>query len=193
MTASALVTETDPAGRLRRTLSQLADLLDSEGIVYMIVGALAVAMWGRPRATADIDVTVRGDADRLEALGARAEREGFVIDRAWSEWQPLLRDRHLRLTAPGAIIDLMRPRDAHEEAALERRRHLLVEGHRLPFVASDDLILMKLKAGRPRDFEDAASVLVAQGESLDEAYLSDWARRLGVDEELAYLLRATNG
>ena len=41
------------------------------------------------------------------------------------------------------------------------------------------MILMKLKAGRPRDFEDAVGVLVVQREMLDEAYMVDWARRLG--------------
>jgi hypothetical protein len=178
---------------LRQTLFRLADLLEAEGIVYMIVGALAVAMWGRPRATADIDVTLHGDAERLEALATRAERAGFRLDREWLQWQPLLRDRHRRLTAPGGIVDLMRPRDDQEEAALGRRRHLLVEGRPLPFVAPDDLILMKLKAGRPRDFEDAASVLAAQRELIDEGYMSDWARRLGVDEELTYLLGETSG
>jgi hypothetical protein len=183
------VSETDPPGALRETLFRLADLFDAEGVVYMIVGALAVAMWGRPRATADIDITLRGDAERLESLTARAERAGFMLDREWLEWQPLLRDRHRRLTAPGSIVDLMRPRDAHEEGALGRSRHLLVEGRRLPFVAPDDLILMKVKAGRPRDFEDATSVLVAQRGTIDLVYVSDWARQLGVDEELNYLLR----
>jgi hypothetical protein len=183
------VAETDSAGGPARALFRIADLLDAEGDAYMVVGALAVAMWGRPRATVDIDVTLRGDAERLEAVAARAESRGFALDRDWMAWNPLLRGRHLRLTGAGAIIDLMRPRDAHEEAALERRRHLLIEGRRLPFVAPDDLILMKVKAGRPRDFEDATSILVAQRAAMDEGYLSDWARRLGVEDELSYLLR----
>ncbi|MGH7353879.1 MAG: hypothetical protein ACRELS_04780 [Candidatus Rokuibacteriota bacterium] len=181
--------ETDPAGALHRALFGIAHLLDAEGVAYMIVGALAVAMWGEPRATADIDVTLRGDAERLDALAARAVAEGFALDREWLEWQPLLRDRQRRLIGAGAIVDLMRPRDAHEEGALERRRYVLVEGRQLPFAAPDDLILMKMKAGRPRDFEDASSVLAAQRATIDELYLADWARRLGVEDELSYLLR----
>lgn len=181
------------AGELHRTLFRLADLLDAEDVVYMIVGALAVGMWGRPRATLDVDVTLRGDADRLETVTARAAREGFTADAAWLEWQPLLRERQRRLIAPGAVIDLMRPRDAHDETALDRRRVLSVEDRGLPFVAPDDLILMKLKAGRPRDFEDAVSVLAAQRGALDQGYMNDWARRLGVGEELGYLLREAGG
>lgn len=86
-------------------------------------------------------------------------------------------------------VDVMRPRDSHEERAIQRRRPLAIEGHRLWFAAPDDLILMKLKAGRPRDFEDAVGVLVAQREALDEGYMADWARRLTIADELAYVLR----
>ncbi len=186
----ARVGEADAGVPIRAALFRLADLLEAEGIVYMIVGALAVAVWGRPRATADIDVTLQADAERLEALAGRAERAGFVVDHEWLGWQPLLRDRQRRLTAPGAIVDLMRPRDAHEEAALGRRRAVAFDGRRLPFAAPDDLVLMKLKAGRPRDFEDVVSVLAAQGGVLDTAYLWDWAGRLGVGAELDYVLRA---
>ncbi|MGH7278580.1 MAG: hypothetical protein ACREJG_07815 [Candidatus Rokuibacteriota bacterium] len=181
--------DSDPTADLRQALFRLADLLETEGVPYMVVGALAVAMWGRPRATADVDITFLGSADQLEALAGRAEREGFVLDRQWLEWEPLLRDQHRRLTTSAAIIDLMRSRDVHEEAALGRRRFLPVEGRRLPFVGAEDLILMKMKAGRPRDFDDAVSVLAMQRDTLDERYMIDWARRLGVSDELSYLLR----
>lgn len=96
----------------------------------------------------------------------------------------------MRLAAAGVSVDvMMRPRDRHEEMALQRHRTLTIDKHRLRFVSPDDLILMKLKAGRPRDFEDTVGILAAQREGLDEAYLADWARRLGIADELAYVLR----
>jgi hypothetical protein len=78
----------------------------------------------------------------------------------------------------------MRPRDVRQAVPLE--------GRPLWFAAPEDLILMKLKAGRPRDFEDALGVLVAQRAMLDEAYMTDWARRLGIADELAYVLRESD-
>ena len=60
-------------------------------------------------------------------------------------------------------------------------------------MAPNDLIIMKMKAGRPRDFEDALSVLIAQRETIDEGYMVDWARRLGIADELSYLLREAGG
>ena len=55
-------------------------------------------------------------------------------------------------------------------------------------MSPEDLIVMKLKAGRPHDFEDAVSVLGAQKGRLDEKYMADWARRIGVSDELTYIL-----
>lgn len=51
------------------------------------------------------------------------------------------------------------------------------------------MIIMKLKAGRPRDFEDVVSVLSRQRDKLDIPYTEDWAWRLRVYDELSYVLR----
>lgn len=175
--------------RLRQSLFRFVDLLESRHIPYMIIGAMAVAMWGQPRATADVDFTVLTDPEGLESLGAEAERQGFVIDRQWLEWNPLQREFQMRLTSGEVLIDVSRPRDRHDEAALDRRRALEVEGRTLWFVSAEDLIIMKLKAGRPRDFEDVVSVLSRQRDKLDILYMEDWAWRLRVYDELSYVLR----
>ena len=183
----------DPASpsppQFHDVLVGFANLLEARGVSYMIVGAVAVGAWGRPRATADIDVTVLVDEAGLQAIARAAETLGLAVDRQWLDWNPLLRGAQVRLAATGVIVDAMRPRDSHEERAIQRRRPLAIGGQRLWFAAPDDLILMKLKAGRPRDFEDAVGVLVAQREALDEDYMADWAVRLTIADELAYVLR----
>jgi hypothetical protein len=115
----------------------------------MIVGAVAVGVWGRPRATADIDVTVLVDETGLEEIAREAESLGLHVDRQWLDWNPLLRGTQVRLAATGVVVDAM----------------------------------------RPRDFEDAVGVLVAQRAALDERYMADWAVRLTIADELAYVLR----
>lgn len=180
-----------PAPGLHETLLRFVDVLEARDVAYMIVGAVAVGVWGRPRTTLDIDVTIRADTAGLEAIAAAAAPLEFVVDRQWLEWNPLLRGQQLRLTRGGVMVDAMRPRDSHEEMALDRRRDVVVDTRRLWFAAPDDLVLMKLKAGRPRDFEDVVGILTSQGGALDRPYLFDWARRLGVADELAYVLRET--
>lgn len=180
--------QVDPE-RLQRTLLDFVGFLEARNVMYMIIGAMAVAVWGQPRATADLDFTILTDPEGLEAIGEEAERQGFVIDRQWLEWHPLQRGLQIRLTSADVLIDLVRPMDRHQECALHRRRSLDIGGRTLWFVAPEDLIVMKLKAGRPRDFEDVASVVVRQRGKLEESYMVDWAVSLGVYDELTYVLR----
>jgi hypothetical protein len=61
----------------------------------------------------------------------------------------------------------------------------ILEETGVPYVVitPEDFVLQKLNAGRPRDFDDAIPFTFHR-EKLDHAYLNDWARRLGVREEL---------
>jgi hypothetical protein len=55
-------------------------------------------------------------------------------------------------------------------------------------VSLEDFILQKIKVGRPRDFEDALSVVERSREKLDLNYLGEWAGRLGATAELDYIM-----
>jgi hypothetical protein len=50
------------------------------------------------------------------------------------------------------------------------------------------LILLKLSAGRPRDFDDVMGIVGNAGASLDLDYLWSWAERVGLQSELHYVL-----
>ena len=63
-----------------------------------------------------------------------------------------------------------------------------MDGRYYWFVSAEDFIIQKLKVGRPRDFEDALSVLERSGKHLDRSYLQRWAARTGVSAELKYIL-----
>jgi hypothetical protein len=52
--------------RLEAALIEVAGVLNTSKIPYMLIGGLAVAQWGEPRAALDVDVTVWIDGDRLE-------------------------------------------------------------------------------------------------------------------------------
>ena len=65
----------------------------------------------------------------------------------------LLRGVMVRCRMENLYIDFLRLRDAHDRNVLRRRETFA--GHFLWFPAPEDLILMKLKVGRARDFDDA--------------------------------------
>jgi len=147
-----------------------------------------LAVWGRARATHDLDFLILVDEANLESLGNKMVKAGMEIDQAWQDWNPMLRGTVLRLQCDDVAVDLLRPRDAHDREALRRRRRKLLEGRYYWFVSPEDFILQKLKAGRLRDFDDTATIIERSREGLDQQYLHRWAGRLGVSGELDYIL-----
>lgn len=156
-------------------------------IPYVLIGAWGVAVWGRPRATLDFDFLVGVTALGLERLGERMVQFRMELDEAWRDWNPVLRGSQLRLQLHGVTIDLLRPRDPHDRESLRRRRKKRLGARYYWFAAPEDMILQKLKVGRPRDFEDALTILARSGVGLDWRYLARWGKRLGVWDEIEYL------
>ncbi len=177
-----------PSKLFESAFRELIDTLESQPFPYCLLGGLALGLWAAPRATQDLDIlaAVR-EQQRSQLIGA-LEGKGFEFDRQWAEDNPMIRTWHLRFRRGMIPVDLLLPRDVHDREVLERRRRLKLHELSLWVITPEDLVLHKLKAGRPRDFEDAVSVLVRQKTSLDLAYLNNWAQRLGITEELGYCL-----
>lgn len=170
-------------------LVAVIDSLRGARVPYMMIGAWTLSVWGRPRATVDLDFLVMVDEKGLDRLEKHLIREGFSLDETWLEWNPMLKDLQRRLEFQGVLIDLMRPRDEHDNQAFERHKKRKLVGRSCWIIAPEDFILQKLKVGRPRDFEDALSVLERSREILDFKYLKQWAGRLALMAELDYLLK----
>jgi hypothetical protein len=138
-------------------LKQLLQALDARAIDHAVVGALAVAIHGAPRATTDIDLLVqRADLERaIEAARAR----GFT----WLAHPMTFRDgtqmQRLSKISGGETLtlDLLIVNDNLEPAWRSRLR-LDTEFGPLSVVSRDALIAMKVAAGRPRDLGDVASL-----------------------------------
>lgn len=173
---------------LEQALQHAVRVLGKQRAPYCVIGALALGAWGQPRTTQDVDLLVLLEGGKRARLLADLERDGFTVDTKWARYNPMIRDRHIRLLRRTVPVDLLLPRDAHDEQVLKRRRRKSLGSLRLWVISPEDLILHKLKAGRPRDFEDSLSVIVRQGDRLDLEYLTHWGDRLGLHEELTYLL-----
>src|SRR3990172_5537745 len=173
---------------LFQALRRSVDCFRRARVPYALIGAWALGAWGRPRATLDLDFLVMVSEGGMEHVAATMARAAMVVDEAWRESNPLLRTSQLRALCRGVTIDLLRPRDAHDRQIFRRRRKKRVEGHYYWVIAPEDFVIQKLKVGRPRDYEDALTVLERCRGKLDRTYLLRWARRLGIFRELDYLL-----
>ncbi len=160
---------------------------------YCLVGALAVNAWGRLRSTKDIDLLVLADLPARTKLLDALLAHGFQLDETWLEHNPMAKDVVMRLTHrsyPSIPLDLLFANDRQSQAALTRRHALQLFGVSLYVCSPEDLILLKLKAGRPHDFEDALGIVKNPRLQLDLDYLWNWADRLDVHGELQYVLLA---
>jgi hypothetical protein len=159
-----------------------------ERVPYALIGAWALSIWGTSRATNDVDFLVLVDEEALSRVSDRVTAAGFERDETWLKWNPMLRGFQLRFQFRGTTVDLLRPRDEHDQQVFKRKQRRRMDGRHYWFVSPEDFIIQKLKVGRPRDFEDAISVLERSGKILNRKYLQRWAERTGVSAELHYIL-----
>jgi hypothetical protein len=166
------------------TLVQLAGEVfgkaEALGVPHMGVGALAAGVYGIPRATKDIDllvsVDVRDDLPRLmEALDDLAEFDGQAhFDTiTWGR-------RHIGVSrsSPPIKIELFETFDdpfVRSEFARRSRKFVAILDRSIWLPTAEDVVVQKLRWGRPKDLEDARDVLAVQGsESLDMPYIRRW-------------------
>lgn len=181
------VPEFSPA-EINFSLSAIIRTFRRHRIRYLLIGAVVMSVWGRPRTTLDLDFLVQVDEKGLARVKKWAIQEGMQIDERWLEWNPLLANAQLRLQVGRITVDLLIPHDNHDQQAFRRRRRKKLGNKIYWFVSPEDFILQKLKVGRPRDFEDAVTVQERLRRELDMNYLKRWAGRLGIVSELRYVL-----
>jgi uncharacterized nucleotidyltransferase DUF6036 len=161
----------------------------------MVIGGQAVLIYGEPRLTKDIDITLGLGPDRLGDLLSIVSELGL---------RPLVDDPETfarqTLVLPceeddtGHRVDFILSFSEYEQEALRRAQPTVIEGAAVRIGSPEDIVIHKMVAGRPRDIEDVASI-VAKIPALDTDYLSRWLRIFETDlarpleEPLRQLLR----
>ena len=104
----------------------------------------------------------------------------------------MIKEHPIRLHNRAVPVDLMLPKDDHDQACLARRCQYEPGKLSLWIISPEDFVLHKLKAGRAQDFIDVLSVLQRQAESLDRSYITDWVKQLGIWEGWQYVQSQTD-
>ncbi len=155
-----------PAGP-SELLADLASALDSVRASWYVFGAQAALVWGRPRLTTDVDVTVRFGA-ATEDLVRTLQAHGFILRiEATDTFIAQTRVLPMEHAASGLALDLVLSGPGLEDLFLDRVVHVDVAGTRVPFISPEDLIATKILAGRSKDIEDVRGVLSERGDRLD--------------------------
>lgn len=162
-----------------------------------VMGGIAVRVYGIPRPTFHVDCTIAIERSRLMELYQAVTALGYTVPeeytKGWTDQiagMPLVRFR-LNLEGRTVDVDVFLAESAFQEELLTRRRQAAVDDRPVWLVSPDDLVLLKLIAGRPRDLLDVGDVLFTQGQ-LDTVYMRNWAAKLGVLDRLEKALSDAN-
>ena len=167
----------------------VSERLEAARIFFMLTGSFAMAYYATPRMTRDIDLVVALEGRDVETV-VRAFSGDFYIDaddvRSAVASQRLFNLMHL---ASGIKVDLIVRKDTeYRRVEFGRRREVLISAVKTWIVSLEDLILSKLLWAADSDSElqrrDVRSLLDA---GVDDAYLDQWAAKLGVAKFLEQL------
>lgn len=138
---------------------------------WYLFGAQAAISWGVPRNTADVDVTVQLSPENVRSFCQDMEQVGFrlrVSDTAFMERTRVLPFLHVSTSFP---LDVVLAGPGPEQTFIERAVPQDFEGVSVPVASPEDVIVMKVLAGRTKDVEDLRSIVAERHASLDVAYI----------------------
>lgn len=134
--------------------------LDALGVLYAVIGGVAIAARGAPRSTLDLDFLTT-DARVLQAAvwePLRSDRVPIVIRRGDAD-DPLA--GVVRIGEAQDRIDLVVGKSKWEQALIERAEMVVIDDIPMRLPLASDLILLKLAAGGPIDQVDIHSLLAS--------------------------------
>ena len=128
--------------------------LNSNGVEYLVVGAVALAHHGVPRYTGDLDILVRNSTENAERLEAALAGFGFAgLGLKAAAFVDSY--RVIQLGIPPNRIDLLTSLTGVTfDAAWAGRVEALVGETRVNFIGREALILNKRRTGRAQDKAD---------------------------------------
>lgn len=160
---------------ITRLIKRIAQNLDENEVPYMIIGGQAVLLYGTPRLTRDIDITLGIDTD-----------EFFRIDKICSDMglKPLSGDPEAFAARTKVLpaeerqskirVDFIFSFTSYETQAIRRAQKVPMEGYPVRFASCEDVIIHKMIAARAIDLEDVRHMLIKNGGRLDYRYLRRW-------------------
>jgi predicted nucleotidyltransferase len=142
--------------------------LQENKVRYLLIGGMAVNLWGIERSTADIDLSLAMDSDNILRFTKAVKQLGFVPKvpvnpeeladpQKRKEWQE---NKNMKVFSfqhpdnPYVLIDIMISNPFDFEEMYSRKVSFDSRGINLPVAAVDDIIKLKETAGREQDLSD---------------------------------------
>ncbi|MFZ2411642.1 MAG: nucleotidyl transferase AbiEii/AbiGii toxin family protein [Candidatus Methanoperedens sp.] len=155
-------------------LKDVQAFLKKQDVQYMIIGGIGNLVWGEPRLTVDIDITVQvsdvKERDFIKEVGSRFRilvdnPEDFVKK---TRVLPIEISENVKGDIIFAGLD-------YEKKAIERAVEVEVsKNNRVRVCTAEDLIIHKALSEREKDWQDIEGILLRRGSLLDKKYILNW-------------------
>jgi len=165
---------------LERTLIQVVRFLDDNGVPYMVIGGIANLVWGVPRATIDVDISVWVDEDHLQLLVPSIAKEFEVLVDDPVDF--VNQTRVLPAKVPnGFRVDMVFAQLPYEKKAIDRAAIRRIHGVPVRICRPEDLIIHKIISERTQDLKDVEGIIRQQADQLDRQYLDPIVKGLAAE------------
>lgn len=160
---------------IENLIKKVAQYLDEDNIPYMIIGGQAVLLYGTPRLTRDIDITLGIDTNKFPLIEDICRKLGLKVlpenpeDFAVETKVLPTEDTHLRIR-----VDFIFSFTPYEAQAIKRTKKVIMDDYPVKFASCEDVIIHKMIAGRAIDNEDVKNILIKNKNSIDIEYIRKW-------------------
>ncbi len=179
---------------LALTLVRAWEVLEPLEIPMAVMGGISMAAWNHPRFTQDVDLLLALPDKEKETVVAKFLNAGFFFKKEEKHrWIPLGGMELLQLfyeppdTFMDFRLDLLAAKSDYHLGILQRRVpvKLPIVDREIAVVSCEDMLILKLLAGRIIDRADAAMLLRKNRKRLDVEYLLKWIKAHGLQSQLA--------
>jgi hypothetical protein len=150
-------------------------VFNAHRVKYLIVGGYAVSFHAQPRATKDLGLLIKPNAENAKAVYAALAKFGAPLEGLTPE-DFSERGKFFRIGREPVAVDILPEIDGVDfDRAWEKRVEGVIDaatGLTAYFISESDLMAAKIAAGRPQDIADVAALRNA-GESRTEAAKGD--------------------
>lgn len=169
----------------KRLITKITGALAKNRIPYMIIGGQAVLLYGSPRLTNDIDITLGINLGRLaELVKVVKTLKLSIIPNDYQNFVTKTMVLPVIDKASGIRVDFILSFTAYEQKAMRRAKGIRLGRSRVKFASLEDVIIHKVFAGRPRDLEDIQAIIL-KNPRFDIRYIRYWLKQLNRSCETA--------
>jgi hypothetical protein len=160
----------------------------------MVIGGQAVLIYGRPRLTRDVHITVGVDTDQFALIeGVCKTLDLKLIPENPEGFACQTRVLPAEETKSGIRVDFIFSFTLYELLAIRRAKEVLMNWYPVKFASCEDVIIYKMIAGRAIDEEDVRSMLTKNISSLNLKYIKKWLSQFSEISEHKGILERFNG